>query len=44
MSPEERSVLGFNESYTNRIAANYRTAASVQSSLGSGGGLAAYLA
>jgi hypothetical protein len=44
MSPEERSVLGFTEDYANRIAANYRTAASVQNSLGSGGGLAAYLA
>jgi len=43
MSPEERSVLGFNEDYANRIAANYRTAASIQNSLGSGGGLAAYL-
>ncbi len=44
MSPEERSVLGFTEDYANRIAANYRTAASIQNSLGSGGGLAAYLA
>ncbi|MET0676091.1 MAG: hypothetical protein ABW175_09860 [Bradyrhizobium sp.] len=43
MSPEERAVLGFNEDYANRIAANYRTAASIQHSLGSGGGLAAYL-
>lgn len=43
MSPEERSVLGFNEDYANRIAANYRTAASIQNSLGGGGGLAAYL-
>jgi len=43
MSPEERAVLGFNENYANRIAANYRTAASIQNSLGSGGGLAAYL-
>ena len=46
MSPEERSVLGFNENYANRIAANYRTAASIQNSLGASpsGGLAAYLA
>jgi hypothetical protein len=46
MSPEERSVLGFNDDYANRIAANYRTAASIQSNLGSAssGGLAAYLA
>ena len=46
MSPEERSVLGFNENYADRIAANYRTAASIQSNLGSSssGGLAAYLA
>lgn len=45
MSPEERSVLGFNENYVNQIAANYRTAASIQNSLGSGSsaGLAAYL-
>jgi hypothetical protein len=45
MSPEERSVLGFTEDYANRIVASYRSAASIQSSLGSssGGGLAAYL-
>ncbi|UPJ47349.1 hypothetical protein IVB30_29305 [Bradyrhizobium sp. 200] len=43
MSSEERSVLGFTEDYANRIAANYRTAASIQNSLGSGAGLAAYL-
>jgi len=43
MSSEERSVLGFTEDYANRIVANYRTAASIQNSLGSGGGLAAYL-
>ena len=44
MSAEERSVLGFTEDYANRIVANYRTAASIQSNLGagSGGGLAAY--
>ena len=38
MSPEERSVLGFTEDYANRIAANYRTVASIQNSLGSGRG------
>ena len=43
MSSEERSVLGFTEDYANRIVANYRTATSIQNSLGSGGGLAAYL-
>jgi hypothetical protein len=44
MSSEERSVLGFTEDYANRIVANYRTAASIQNSLSSGGGgLAAYL-
>ena len=44
MSSEERSILGFTEDYANRIVANYRTAASIQNSLGSGGGgLAAYL-
>lgn len=43
MSSEERSVLGFTEDYANRIVANYRTAASIQNSLGSGAGLAAYL-
>ncbi|MBA4036134.1 MAG: hypothetical protein C0480_16220 [Bradyrhizobium sp.] len=43
MSSEERSVLGFTEDYANKIAANYRTAASIQSTLGAGAGLAAYL-
>jgi hypothetical protein len=45
MSSEERSVLGFTEDYANRIIASCRSAASIQSSLGSGsgGGLAAYL-
>ena len=43
MSSEERSVLGFTEDYANRIIANYRTAASIQNSSGSGAGLAAYL-
>ena len=45
MSSEERSVLGFTEDYANRIVASYRTAASIQNSLGSGSGagLAAYL-
>ena len=45
MSAEERSVLGFTEDYANRIVASYRSAASIQSSLGagSGGGLATYL-
>ena len=43
MSSEERSVLGFTEDFANKIAANYRTAASIQNSLGAGAGLAAYL-
>ena len=44
MSSEERSVLGFTEEFANKIAANYRTAASIQNTLGaSGAGLAAYL-
>jgi hypothetical protein len=43
MSPEERSVLGFTDEFANKIAASYRTAASVQNSFGSGAGLAAYL-
>jgi hypothetical protein len=43
MSSEERSVLGFTEDFANKIAANYRTAALVQNSLGAGAGLAAYL-
>ena len=43
MSAEERSVLGFTDDYANRIIANYRTAASIQNSPGSGAGLAAYL-
>jgi hypothetical protein len=45
MSPEERSVLGFTEDFANKIAANYRTAASIQNTLGAGAGagLAAYL-
>jgi hypothetical protein len=40
MSPEERSVLGFTEDFANKIAANYRTAASIQNTLSTG--LAAY--
>lgn len=38
MSSEERSVLGFTEDYANRIVANYRSAVSIRSSLGSGSG------
>ena len=41
MSSEERSVLGFTEDFANKIAANYRTAASIQNTLSTG--LAAYL-
>ena len=45
MSPEERSVLGFTDDFANKIAQNYRTMLSIQSSFGSGSsaGLAAYL-
>jgi hypothetical protein len=45
MSSEERSVLGFTEDFANKIAANYRAAASIQNALGAGAGagLAAYL-
>ena len=45
MSPEERSVLGFTDVFANKIAQNYRTMSSIQSSFGSSssGGLAAYL-
>jgi hypothetical protein len=45
MSPEERSALGFTDDFANKIAANYRTAASIQNTLGAGAGagLAAYL-
>jgi hypothetical protein len=45
MSPEERSVLGFTDDFANKIAQNYRTMSSIQSSFGSSssGGLAAYL-
>ena len=38
MSSEERSVLGFTEDFANKIAANYRTAASIQNTLGAGAG------
>ncbi len=38
MSSEERSVLGFTEEFANKIAANYRTAASIQNTLGAGAG------
>jgi hypothetical protein len=45
MSPEERSVLGVTDDFATKIAQNYRTMSSIQSSFGSssGGGLAAYL-
>jgi hypothetical protein len=38
-------VLGFTDDFANKIAQNYRTMSSIQSSVGSGssGGLAAYL-
>jgi hypothetical protein len=43
MSPEEKSVLGFSDDFADKIMQNYRTMSSIQSSLGSGAGLAAYL-
>jgi hypothetical protein len=43
MSAEERSVLGFTNDFANKIAANYRTVSSIQNSVNSGAGLAAYL-
>jgi hypothetical protein len=43
MSPEEKSVLGFSDDFADKIMKNYRTMSSIQSSFGSGGGLAAYL-
>jgi hypothetical protein len=43
MSAEEKEVLGFTDEFANRIMQNYRTMASVQNTLGSGSGLAAYL-
>lgn len=43
MSNEEKNVLGFSDDFANKIMQNYRLMSSVQSSLGSGAGLAAYL-
>jgi hypothetical protein len=43
MSAEERKVLGFTGDYANKVMQNYRTMSSIQNSLGSGAGLAAYL-
>jgi hypothetical protein len=42
MSAEEKKVLGFTDDYANRLLQNYRTMSSIQSSLGSGSGLASY--
>jgi hypothetical protein len=46
MSAEEKKVLGFTDDYANKIAQNYRTMSSIQSSLGSsssaGSSLASY--
>jgi hypothetical protein len=43
MSAEEKQVLGFTDDYANKVMQNYRTMSSIQNSLGSGAGLAAYL-
>jgi hypothetical protein len=43
MSDEEKQVLGVTDDVTNKLIQNYRTMLSVQSTLNSAGGLAAYL-
>ncbi len=43
MSAEEKQILGFSDDFANKIMQNYRTMSSVQSSLSSASGLAAYL-
>lgn len=43
MSDEEKQVLGVTDDVTNNLIQSYRTMLSVQNTLGSGGGLAAYL-
>ncbi|MEH2509421.1 hypothetical protein V1291_000775 [Nitrobacteraceae bacterium AZCC 1564] len=43
MSEEEKQVLGVTDDVTNKLIQSYRTMLSVQGTLNSGGGLAAYL-
>ncbi len=43
MSDEEKQVLGVTDDVTNKLIQNYKTMMSVQNTLGSGSGLAAYL-
>jgi hypothetical protein len=47
MSDEEKSVMGYDDAFVNRIAQNYRTLTSLQGSLGTatsaGGGILSYL-
>jgi len=43
MSAEEKKVLGVTDDFANKVMQNYRTMSSIQNSLGSGSGLAAYL-
>ena len=42
-SPEEKQVLGFTDDFANKVMQNYRTMSSIQNSLGSNTGMAAYL-
>jgi hypothetical protein len=43
MSAEEKQVLGVTDDLANKVMQNYRTMSSIQNSLSSGAGLAAYL-
>ena len=43
MSAEEKQVLGFTDDFANKIMQNYRSMSSIQNSLGSATGMAAYL-
>jgi hypothetical protein len=43
MSAEEKQVLGFTDDFANKVMQNYRTMSSMQNSLGSTTGMAAYL-
>lgn len=43
MSAEEKQVLGFTDDFANKVMQNYRTMSSIQNSLGSNTGMAAYL-
>jgi hypothetical protein len=43
MSAEEKQVLGFTDDFANKVMQNYRSMSSIQNSLGSNTGMAAYL-